>query len=183
MSNIESAGSYPRPKAGGYVIRITSAANNKQNERIDIEFDFAEGEFAGYYKDMQERFKFWGGKFSKSYKERALPFLKSFIEMVQESNANTDGLVIGDFEDVDETKLIGMLVGMVVGEKAYIGNDGKEKVKLDTYNASFISVEDVRSGNYTVPEFQPLEEKPPEAAGVVDMSGNFGPVNDNDIPF
>ena len=82
MSNIESAGVYPRPKAGGYVIKITSAVNNKQNERIDIEFDFAEGDFKDYYRDMQERFKFWGGKFAKSYKAKALPFLKSFIEAV-----------------------------------------------------------------------------------------------------
>jgi hypothetical protein len=181
MSNIESAGSYPRPRAGGYVIKITSAVNNKKNERIDIEFDFAEGDFVDYYKDMQERFNFWGGKFAKSYKAKALPFLKGFIEAVQASNSNTDGLVVGDFEDVDETKLVGMKVGMVVGEKEYIGNDGNKKVKLDTYNANFIPADDIRSDNYTVPEFQPLENKPPESAGVVDMS--FGPISDDDVPF
>lgn len=183
MSNVESAGSYPRPKAGGYVIRIENVTNNKQKERLDIEFDFFEGEFKGYYRDMQDRFKFWGGKFSKSYTAKALPFLKGFIENIQASNENTDGLVIGDFEDIDETKLPGLIVGMVVGEKAYIGNDGKEKVKLDTYNASFVPVEDIHSGNFTVPEFQPLEDKPPESAGVVDMSMNFGPVSDDDVPF
>ena len=181
MKNVESAGAYPRPKPGGYVIKITSAINNKQNERIDMEFDFSEGEFKGYYADMKERLGWHNGKFSKSYKTKALPFLKGFIEAIQTSNDSTDGLVVGDFDDIDETKLPGLIVGMVMGEKEYLGNDGKKKVRLDTYNAQFIPVEGIRSGSYTVPEFQPLEEVPP-ATGVVDMS-EFGPVNDDDVPF
>ena len=182
MSNIEAAGNYPRPKAGGYVIKITSVANNKQKERLDIEFDFAEGELEDYYKDMQDRFKFWGGKFSKSYKANALPFFRGFIETVDGCN-NVDGLIIKDFEDVDETKLVGLRVGMVVGEKEYIGNDGKKKVRLDTYNAKFVPVDDIRSGNYTVPEFIPLEETPNESAEVVDMTGDFGPITNDECPF
>lgn len=182
MSNIESAGTFLRPKAGAYVIKIVSAVNNKPNERLDIEFDFAEGELEDYYKDMQDRFKFWGGKFSKSYKAKALPFFRGFIEAVVKSNANTEGLVVGDFEDVDETKLPGLLLGMVVGEKEYIGNDGKKKVRLDTYNAKFITVDDVKAGNYTVPEFIPLEEEP-ETNGVVDMSGGFEELRADDCPF
>jgi len=182
MSNIESAGTFPRPKAGAYVIKIVSATNNKPNERLDIEFDFAEGELEDYYKDMQDRFKFWGGKFTKSYKARALPFFRSFIEAVVRSNPDVDGLVIGNYEDVDETKLPGLKVGMVVGEKEYIGNDGKKKIRLDTYNAKYIPIEDIRAGNYTVPEFIPLEETPSESAEVVDTTA-FGPVSDDDMPF
>ena len=184
MSNVESAGSYPRPKPGGYVIRIEKVENNKQKERLDIEFDIVEGEFAGYYKDMQERNGWHTGKFSKSYRTNALPFLKGFIEAVIKSNTpeSVEGLVIDDFVDIDESKLVSLIVGMVVGEKEYIGVDGKKKTRLDTYNASFIPAEKIRAGDYTVPEFQPLAEAP-ESSGVVDMSVGFTPTVDDDVPF
>lgn len=183
MGSVEAAGTYPRPKAGGYVIRITSVLNDIQKERLDIEFDFYEGEFAGYYKDLYDRRHFWAGKFSKSYKEKALPFFKGFVETVLKSNADADGLVIGNYEDIDETKLRGLLVGMVVGEKEYIGNDGLKKIKLDTYNANFLPVSDIRDGNYEVPELVPLEDTPVSMPEVVDTTTSFGPVNDSDLPF
>ena len=194
MSNVDAAGNYARPKAGGYVIRIKAVNNDKPKERIEVEFDIYEGEFKGYYADLYERAGFWAGKFTKSYKEKALPFFRAFLEAVIASNIDTEGLIIGDFEDVDETKLVGMVVGMVVGEREYIGNDGKQKTALDNYNAIFKSVEDVRNGKYTVPEFKPLQPAPQEASnGVVDMSApassndavpdGFGPVDDADIPF
>ena len=185
FSNVDAAGTYSRPKAGGYVAKITRVVNDKAKERLDIEFDFAGGEFAGYYQDLYARRGFWAGKFSKSYKEKALPFFKGFIEAVVASNPNTDGLVIGDFEDVDETKLVGLAVGMVVGEKEYIGNDGIKKVKLDVYNAKFVPASNIASGNFEVPELIPLEEYPAaqNTTEVVDTTADFGPVNDDDMPF
>ena len=188
LGKVDAAGNYARPKAGGYVIRMTSVTNNAPNERLDIEFDFYEGEFKGYYKDLQERRGFWAGKFNKSYKEKARPFFKGFLDSVIKSNSDTSGLIIGDYEDVDETKLVGLTVGMVVGEKEYIGNDGLKKVKLDTYNATFIPADDIRSGSYEVPEMVLLEgaSQPGgvvDTTNVVDTTANFGPVNDDDIPF
>lgn len=186
LSKVDAAGQYPRPKPGGYVIRITNVQNNVKNERIEIEFDIAEGEFAGYYKGLQERAKFWGGKFYKSYKENAQPFLKQFIELILECNPGTDGLVVGDWEDIDETRLVGKAIGMVVGEKEYMGNDGRVKTKLDTYNAEFTTVDAIRAGEFEVPAFKPLQEQDqpmPGSGNVVDTTAGFGPVSDNDMPF
>lgn len=186
MSNVETAGTYPRPNPGGYVIEITSAENNVKKERVDIEFDIVEGRFAGYYKDMQSRLGWHTAKFSKSYKEKALPFFRSFIEAVVGSNGNTEGLVIGDFEDVDETKLVGKRLGMIVGEEEYMGNDGKKKVRLDNYNALFVTVNKIHSGNYSVPPLKPLQDSTATApvSGVVDTTAAFfGPLSDDDTPF
>lgn len=183
LEKVDTAGTYKRPKAGGYVIMITKVINDTAKERLDIEFDITEGDFKDYYKDLKERRGFWAGKFSKSYKEKALPFLKGFLCCVKASNSDTEGLIIGDFEDVDETKLVGKTVGMVVGEKEYIGNDGLKKIKLDTYNAAFVSADDIRSGNYEVPELIPLEEYPQPNAEVIDTTASFGPVSDDDMPF
>lgn len=170
LSGVDSAGGFRRPEAGGYVVRITKAINNPKNTRIEMEFDIIEGEFAGYYADLKSRAGFWGGTFSKSYSPKALPFLKSFIELVQQCNPDTTGLVIGDFEDIDETKLVGMVIGMVVGEQEYMGNDGKVKTRLDWYNADYCTPEAVRTGDYKVPEFKALDAKPQATGRVTDTT-------------
>ena len=185
MSNVSAAGNYPRPTPGGYVMVIDSVKNITQKEQLEVCLEFAEGDFAHYCQSIKDRFNFWPARCTKSYKDKALPFFKAFIEVIQESNADTDGLVIGDFEDVDETKLVGKKVGIVVGEREYDGNDGTRKKGLDWYNAQFVDIETIRSGNYEVPELRITGNAPTttESAGVVDMSASFGPVSDDDMPF
>lgn len=184
MSNLDAAGTYAKPIPGGYVMRIESVSNNKQKETIEMCLEFAEGELRDYCKGIKDRFGFWPAKCNKSYKEKALPFFKAFIEVVRKSNANTDGLVIGDYEDVDETKLVGKSIGVVVGEREYDGNDGTRKKGIDWYNATFVTIDDIRAGNFTVPELRITgTSAPTQTADVVDMSASFGPVNDDDVPF
>lgn len=185
MSNVNAAGNYPRPTPGGYVIRIDAVKNDTVKEKLEMKFDIDLGEFAGYYKDMETRLGWSYGKLTKSYKQKALPFFKAFIEAVQASNEDTTGLVIGDFEDVDETKLVGKAVGVVVGEREYDGGDGLRKRGLDWYNATFVSVDDIIKGNYEVPELRITGTKATvtEAVDVVDMSASYGPINNDDMPF
>ena len=135
---------------------------------------------------MQERLGWHTAKFSKSYKEKALPFFRSFIEVILGSNGNTEGLVIGDFEDIDETKLVSKRLGMVVGEEEYLGNDGQKKIRLDNYNATFVTINTIHSGNYSIPKLKPLQNSTATApvTGVVDTTSNFfGPLTDDDTPF
>ena len=186
MSNVEAAGQYKRPTPGGHIMKIVKVRNNEQKETLELSLDFTEGELNDYYKQLNERFGFWGSRTNKSYKEKALPFFRAFIEAVMESNTDTDGLVIGDYESVDETKLEGKLIGVVVGEREYTGNDGLQKTGLDWYNAKFVPVADIRDGNYTVPELRKAADQNSTASGgVVVATGDmeFGPVDDKDIPF
>ena len=187
MSNVNAAGNYPRPTPGGYVMRIETVNNNVKKEQLEVCLEFTVGEIKDYCKDIKDRFGFWPARCNKSYKEKALPFFKAFIEAVLESNGSvyTDGLVIGDFEDVDETKLIGKLVGVVVGEREYDGNDGTRKKALDWYNADFVTAEDIKNGNYTVPELRVTGSKATvtPSADVVDYSASYGPINEDDVPF
>ena len=164
---------------------IDSVKNIAQKEQLEVCLEFAEGNFANYCQGIKDRFNFWPARCTKSYKDKALPFFKAFIEVIQESNADTDGLVIGDFEDVDETKLVGKKVGIVVGEREYDGNDGTRKKGLDWYNAQFVTVKAIRSGSFEIPELRIIGNAPAttESAGVVDMSASFGPVSDDEMPF
>lgn len=183
LSNVESASGYDRPGAGGYVIQITKATPNTEKHRVEMEFDIVEGKYSGYFKEMQERLGWHNAKFNKPYTPKALPFFRGFIEAILESNGNTEGLVIGDFEDVDETKLVGKRLGMIVGEEEYNGNDGVTKVRLDLFNAEFVTIDTIHRGEYLVPDFKPLQSKAQPSAGVVDMTAGFEPYNDEDNPF
>lgn len=191
LKGVDAAGNYPKPKAGAYIIRITKATNNPGKQRIEFEFDFAAGEFKDYYKGLYDRAHFWGGNFSKSYTEKAMPFLKGFAEAVQESNEDAKGILVevDGKEDIDETNFPGKLIGMVVGEREYIGNDGTVKTKLDTYNATFITLADLKEGKYTVPEFVPLnmDQVQPATGNVVDTTSDvpegFSQASEDDMPF
>lgn len=186
MSNVNAAGNYPRPVPGGYIMRIESVNNNEQKEQLEICLEFTDGDLKGYCANIKDRFNFWPARCTKSYKDRALPFFKAFINAVLKSNADTDGIVIGDYEDVDETKLVGKSVGVVVGEREYDGNDGTRKRGLDWYNATFVNMGDILVGAYEVPELRVTGSKATvtESTGVVDMSSGFlGPVSDDDVPF
>lgn len=184
MSNVDAAGGN-RPGPGGYICQIRRAMNKADKQYVEIEYDIAEGEYRGYYEDLSQRRGFWGGKFRRSYKENALPFFKSWIQTVQECNGGAPGLVIGDFEDVDESKLPGCLIGIVYGYEEYYGNDGKLKQRPDLYNAEFLPLEKIRAGEFTVPELKLLENNPaqPASGGVVDTTAGFEPVRDEDVPF
>ena len=187
MQNIDTAGG-DRPGAGGYVIKITKAINRPDKEYVEIEYDIDEGKFRGYYADLNDRRGFWLGRFRKSTKAKALPFLRAFIELVQAENNGAPGLVVGDFEDIDESKLSGCRIGIVYGMEEYIGNDGKVKQRPDYFNAEFVPVERIRDGEFEPPELKPLENNPAQSsAGVVDTTAGpvpgFDRIRDDDMPF
>lgn len=136
---------------GGYVAGICKATDEPAKERLNIEWEVAEGEFKGYWREqtasLVERGKLnpgewaWGGKTIKSYKEKALPFFKGFITAVEQSNP-------GYKFNNDEKTLRGKLVGVVLREEEYMGNDGNIKTKLVVDR--FTSVDKIRSGDYEV---------------------------------
>ena len=184
MSNVTSATGGNRPGAGGYVIRIQRATVRPKKQDIEIEYDICEGEFAGYYQSLYNRKSFWLGKFYKSFKEKAMPFLKDFIEVIMDCNEDADDLLVmkdGKL-DVDETQLPGKTIGIVYGMEEYVGNDGQTKTRPDYFGAAFVSPKKIREGDYTVPELKKLDNGP-AVGGVVDTTAGFGPLQVDDTPF
>lgn len=184
LSNVAAAGDYAKPVPGGYVMRIEAVSNIRQKNQLELCLDFTGGEFSGYNKQFKDKFGWWPAKCIRSYTDRALPFMRAFVETLIECNADTTGLVIGDFEDVDETKMVGKLIGVVVGEREYDGNDGVRKTALDWYNAKFTTIECIRSGQYTIPEKRVADQTAQASQPqVVDMSAQVGPLQGDDVPF
>lgn len=172
-----SSGEFARPTAGGYICKITDVEDVPMNEQgkgdyLRIEYDIADGEFKGYYKEQFDR---WGGNwyasFIRSYKEKALGMLKHFTNCVEQSNA-------GYSWDWNEKGLIGKVVGLVIGEEEYKNNAGEIKTKLVV--SQIKTVEEIKNGDFKVPATKKLavENSTNSIAG-------FTPVEDlsNELPF
>lgn len=143
-----SSGEFARPTAGGYICKIIDVEDVPMNEQgkgdyLRIEYDIADGEFKGYYKEQNDR---WGGNwnasFIRSYKEKALGMLKHFTNCIEQSNA-------GYAWDWNEKGLIGKFVGLVLGEEEYKNNAGEIKTKLVVSQVK--TVEDIKNGNFRIP--------------------------------
>ena len=141
--------------AGGYVCKITQVVNNSDKEYLLIEFDIAEGEFKNYYEALEEAKGFWGGTMYKSYKESALPVFKKFCVAVTKSNPKY--VFDAGEKNHDEQTLVGKLIGVILREEEYIGNDGSIKTRLiEDYCTD---VESIRNKSFKV---RPKIELPPD---------------------
>jgi len=164
---------------GGYACSIVNAVDNPKKEYVTIEFDIAEGDFAGYFTKVEAKTGWWlaSGQAIRSYKESAQPYFKMFLDAVEESNPGFK------FDD-KERELLGKKVGVVLGIEEYMSKQGEQKEKLYAY--AFVSVDKIRTGNYTVPEKKKLKSK--EAAPAAAISNPYeNPVkpdiSDDDLPF
>lgn len=168
-----SSGDFARPTPGGYVCEIVRAEDvpfreeTGKGEYLLIEYDFTEGELLGYHADVYKKFGYWGGKFVRSYKEKALGMFKHFTNCVEESNE-------GYTWDWNEQELCGKKIGLVLGEEEYAGNDGAIKTRL--YVKDVKNVDDIRKGDFKVPPLKKLKATSPVSAPVVDAT-------DDDLPF
>ena len=153
IASVQEAGDCKRLPAGGYICKYTNVEDNPQKNYLYMEFDIAEGEYKDYYKELEERLDFWGGRCYRSYTEKALPMFKRMCSAVTKSNK---GFIFDGNDHCDESTLIGKKVGMILGEEEYIGNDGAKKTKL--YVAREVDVADIKAGKFKIPAIKKLEE-------------------------
>lgn len=178
MTNVQEAGEFARLTAGGYVCRYTNVEDKPDKEYLYMEYDIAEGEFKDYYKQMNENLKFWGGRYFRSYKEKAQPMFKRMCSAVTKSNP---GYLFDGNTNADERTLVGKLVGIVLAEEEYIGNDGSVKIRLYVYAEK--SIDDIRNGNYKVPPLKKLADGTPTASTTADTSFINTNGIDEEVPF
>ena len=179
LSNVQEPTDNTRLPAGGYVCKITKVEDFPKKEYLYMEYDIAKGDFAGYYEALNERLGFWGGRFYKSYKETALGMFKRMCTAVSNSN---NGFVFDGDTNADESTLVGKLIGLVLREEEYIGNDGNIKTRLIV--DSEVSVDDIISGNFKVKELKKLPEEKRTTADTKDDSFMEIPKSSgDDLPF
>lgn len=165
----------PKLQPGGYVVKILNVKVEPTDwgSRLAIQFDIAEGEFKGFfdklYKATPDEWenKKWKGSMRLSIPhntgdetkfKKSLGYFKSQIQAFENSNAN---LHIDCERDWDENVLKGKLVGALFNEKEWemSGNTG-----WFTQCKRFVPVNDIRSGNFTIPKREELKNKPSTAS-------------------
>lgn len=130
MTNVQEAGDFKKVTPGAYICTINNVEDFPDKEYLKVTYDIAEGEFAGYYKEMRDNNPdwTWAGAYVKSYKTKALPMFKRFCSAVNKSN---NGFVFdGGTVNADEKTLIGKRLGLVFQEEEYYGNDGNKRTRL-----------------------------------------------------
>lgn len=183
-SKIEPAqeGEYRTPPAGGYVLQIKSVNNEPTKRYLKVSYDIlgvadpANEEFVGYYTERTNR---TGGQIPlpamyRSYKESAQKFFRGFLKSLEDSNSGFKANLF----DGDETKLVGMVFGAVLGEEEYAYN-GRIRTRL---KVSFTcATERIAKGDFKVPAIKKVDAGEIPAAQASDGYVPFS--NTNDCPF
>lgn len=106
-----------------------------------------------------------------------------FKRMCSAVSKSNNGFVFDGETNADESTLVGKLVGLILCEEEYVGNDGNIKTRL--YVDKECSVEDILSGNFKVRALKKLpEEERKEIEGSGDTSFMDIPENaGTDLPF
>lgn len=136
-----SDGGFTPLPAGPYVARITSMEDNPAREYVEVVYDIAEGEHAGYYSDDWGKAHPYAHHFFMSYKETALGMLKGRLEAIAASNPGFDPFAAWDAGRTD--MFTNRLVGINIQEEEY-ERDGEVKTRLNV--CQVVDAQRVRDG-------------------------------------
>ena len=176
--------SEPLP-AGGYVAKILNAKVEEYSwgEKLVISFDIAEGEYKDFfskqYKENTREDKKWKGNFRLTVPQESNQYF--------DSQKRTFGNAIWAIEESnpsfrwawDENALKGKMVGVLFRNFEWAM---EYRTGWSTECCTFVSVDDVRNGNYRQPKDRPLKNKPVSNA----HASNFTGLDDDslsDLPF
>jgi len=143
---------FRKPTPGGYVVRIVSAEDHEDWEKVEMVWDIAEGEFQGHYSDEFGINSPWAHRLYMRYSDRSLGWLKQNLECFRLSNPGFDPFAAWDAGRLD------MFVGRIVGvnlqeqEQDKKDRDGNPVFYLEV--AKIVPAQDVRDG-----KVKPLEKK------------------------
>lgn len=179
---------------GAYVCKVSQAAvqHTDYGEQLCILFDIAEGDFAGFYKEdfdaNTNADKKWRGvlrqflpKDDGSQKDEwTKSSFKGMVTSFEKSNP-------GYHFDWNEQSIRGKMIGVLFRNEEW-EYDGKTGWAVRPFRA--ISVDSVRSGDFTLPKDKPLNRGSnssyaPPVSGYSDSYQNFAPIQEDDsaLPF
>lgn len=169
FEQVDEAGSSKMLPAGGYVATIIKVEDVEKSEYLRFVYDIAEGPQKHFFADDDREYTH---QFTRSYKTKALPFMKKFLKCIEDSGS---GFVIADWDN-DPDALIGRTVGIIVQREDYTNQSGEDRARMNV--EGFASAHDIRAGRFVVPEPKDNREKKPES-----VQATADEMYDADIPF
>lgn len=167
---VEEAGSFQKLPVGAYVCKIVGVEDHPREEYLDIVYDIAEGSHKGHYANDDA----WRHSFRKYYRDNAAGFFRAFLNRLEESNRGKFSVQQWT-QACNERELVGLEFGALIQERYYTNNKGEDKTALEV--ADVIAAQDVRNGDYKMPEPRDMRENVPAKA-----VSSFTPT-EADIPF
>ena len=184
-------GSFEQLPKGGYVMQIkgVETRTNQRGEYLFISADIYEGDYMQFftreYKNQQSEDKKWhcnyllniptdDGSEQDGWTKRRF---KTFTEALEDSNE-------GYHFDWDEQKFKGMLIGGLFNEREYESQKGD--IRRATNWAGVTSVENIRIGDYTLPNDRLLDRGYNQPSAPVTDSKGFMSIPDGvdeELPF
>lgn len=174
--------------ANGYIAKIIAARTGVSRYGVDslfVDVDISEGQYTGYFKKLSLKWSkdTWtdSGTITIPLYENNLPHwrLKNFLEILKHDNPDLKVISNTNF---DERNIIGKSCGIIVGliESKKTKRDGSHWA--NPYVLYAVSVDDIRSGNFTVPPIKRFSEtsKPDDKS---DPFPGSVPVPNDDLPF
>ena len=152
-NDAKASGDYGKLPAGGYVIKITGVKDESHPDKqyLKIIYDIADGPEAGRYANENSE-NDYRHSFIRSYKDTALGMLKAFLQAVDETNGSKLGETVET--GLDEQRLVGLYLGVVLGYEEYETNAGDVKERL--YVKSCKTAKQIQEGDFKVPELKKL---------------------------
>lgn len=160
-----SEGGFKSLPAGPYVARVTDATDNTEKEYVEIIFDIAEGEHAGFYSDDWGKSHTYAHHFFMSYKETAAGMLKGRLEAFASSNPGFDPFAAWEAGRLD--MFHGRIIGINLQEEEYETSDGDIRTRLNV--CQVVDVQRVRNGKMKTRELKKLSGKPAPSTKPVEV--------------
>ena len=170
-AGVEESTPFEKLPAGGYVIRIVGVEDVPAKEYLNIVYDVAEGEHAGFYSDDFGKRNPWAHRFVRSYKETAEGMFKAFLMRLEESNRNFS---IANWQvHSDERAFIGLELGIVLQLEQYTNDKGEDKERLEVVGV--YASQDIRNGDFKLPPVKDSRKGVPGNDGAADPYANTDP--------
>lgn len=173
-------GDFQRLPAGPYVVRIISMQDVPDREYVELVYDIAEGEHAGYYSDDWGIAHPYAHHIFLSYKDRALGMLKGRLEAIQDSNPGFDPFAAWDAGRFD--MFANRVLGVNLREEEYRKGDGSIAVLGNGERATRLSVcqvvsaKKVRDGEVKAKPRKTIEGGTAQAAQSAPADAYSGPI-------
>lgn len=184
-----SGGAREKLPAGGYVARIMSAHIDPSNygDRLVIEFDIAEGEYAGFFQRDYEQSKNsqygqkWRGVYRATVPDDSgteddffrKSVMNNVIAAIQESNQTYTW-------NWDERTLRGLVIGVLFRDKEW-ENNGRSG--WTTECCRLTSADIIRDGSFEIPKPKELGQKPAQRnSGNIQNACEMPAYSDADAP-
>ena len=165
FDQVQVGGDFKVLPAGGYVCRIIKAKQTTSTDglpMVEAMIDIVDGEYEKYfgnlYRSKQASDPTAKYPYNGICKVKAVDaeghtkkLFKSFCTAIEQSN----DMELPRHDDAFIKALNGKEIGVIFGREEYMGNDGK--AHWSTKPRWYRSTENIYSGNYQVPDDQPLD--------------------------